>query len=50
MKTSINSIVIALSVLIAAIIIGNAYKYKFISTETIIVTGLAEKDFISDQK
>ncbi|OYZ01463.1 MAG: SIMPL domain-containing protein [Sphingobacteriia bacterium 28-36-52] len=49
MKTPAGSIVIALSVLIAAFILGNAYKYKFISTETIIVTGLAEKDFISDQ-
>ena len=28
---------------------GNAYKYKFKSTENISVTGLAEKDFTSDQ-
>lgn len=28
---------------------ANAYKYKYKATETITVTGLAEKDFISDQ-
>lgn len=49
MKPSLNTIVIAIAALLAALIIGNAYKYKFISTETIVVTGLAEKDFISDQ-
>ena len=49
MKASVSTIVIALSILISAFILGNSYKYKFISTETIVVTGLAEKDFISDQ-
>lgn len=49
MKNHIGTIIIAIVILIGAIILGNAYKYKFISNETIVVTGLAEKDFISDQ-
>lgn len=39
---------IALSVVLAAAIIGNAFKYKFVATETISTTGLAEKEFTSD--
>lgn len=39
---------IALSVVLAAAIIGNAFKYKFVTTETISTTGLAEKEFTSD--
>ncbi len=39
---------IALSVVLASAIIGNAYKYKFVATETISTTGLAEKEFTSD--
>lgn len=49
MKASVSRIVIALTILINAFILGNSYKYKLISTETIVLTGLAEKDFISDQ-
>ncbi len=39
---------IALSVVLASAIIGGAYKYKFVSNETISTTGLAEKEFTSD--
>ena len=39
----------ALGFIIAFILAGNAYKYKFRSGENISVTGLAEKDFTSDQ-
>ncbi len=39
---------IALAIVLASIILGNAYKYKFVSTETISTTGLAEKEFTSD--
>lgn len=49
MKNYISTVIIALASIIAFWIIGNAYKYKFRSTENITVTGLAEKDFTSDQ-
>lgn len=49
MKNYTSAIVIALAAIIAFWIMGNAYKYKFKSTENISVTGLAEKDFTSDQ-
>ncbi len=49
MKNQIGAIIIGFVILIGTIILGNAYKYKFISNETIVVTGLAEKDFTSDQ-
>lgn len=48
MKKSTPYIIIALAVIIFAFIISNAYKYKFVSTKTIVVTGLAQKDFTSD--
>jgi uncharacterized protein len=48
MKNYIGAVVIALAVIIGLWIIGNAYKYKFKSSETISVTGLAEIDFTSD--
>lgn len=48
MKNYIGAAVIALAVIIGLWIIGNAYKYKFKSSETITVTGLAEIDFTSD--
>lgn len=49
MKNQTGSIIIGVVILAAAILLGNAYKYKFISSETIVVTGMAEKDFTSDQ-
>ena len=49
MKNYISTVIIAVASVIAFWIIGNAYKYKFRSTENITVTGLAEKDFTSDQ-
>ncbi|TWI80670.1 hypothetical protein IQ13_3349 [Lacibacter cauensis] len=48
MKNYIGAAIIAVAVIVGLYIIGNAYKYKFKSTETISVTGLAEKDFTSD--
>ena len=39
---------IALSIVLAAAILGSAYKYKFVSEETISTTGLSEKEFSSD--
>jgi uncharacterized protein len=49
MKNYISTTIIALTAIICFWILGNAYKYKFKTAETISVTGLAEKDFTSDQ-
>lgn len=48
MKNYIGTLIIAIAIVAGMFIAGNAYKYKFRSTETISVTGLAEKDFTSD--
>ncbi|MFN5135872.1 MAG: SIMPL domain-containing protein [Chitinophagaceae bacterium] len=48
MKNWIPAAVISLAVIVGLWIVGDAYKYKFKSSETISVTGLAEKDFTSD--
>src|SRR5205809_5271157 len=49
MKQYINSAIIAIAIIAGFFISGAAYKYKFKATENITVTGLAEKDFVSDQ-
>jgi uncharacterized protein len=49
MKTLFAVGIAAIGIIIAFFILGNAYKYKFRTTENISVTGLAEKDFLSDQ-
>lgn len=48
MKNNFPSIVISLSVVIAAWILGSAWKNSHRSNHTISVTGLASKDFDSD--
>lgn len=48
MKILVASAILGLSGIIAFLIAGSAIKYRSKSTETIVVTGLAEKDFISD--
>ena len=48
MKPAINAIIIGLCSIIAFAIIANAYKYRAKAQETIVVTGLAEKDFGSN--
>ncbi len=48
MKPVIVAIIIGLSAIIAFAVIGHAYKYRSTAMETIVVTGLAEKDFNSD--
>lgn len=45
----LGHIIIAMAILIGLAMAAAAYKYRFRSAQTIIVTGLAEKDFISDQ-
>jgi uncharacterized protein len=49
MKNYLSIGIIALTSIICFWILGSAYKYKFKTAETISVTGLAEKDFVSDQ-
>lgn len=49
MKNAAGTIAIAIAILIGCLVLAGAYKYKFKTVETISVTGLAEKDFESDQ-
>jgi uncharacterized protein len=49
MRSYIGHLIIALAIIIAVLLAAATLKYKFTSTETITVTGLAEKDFIADQ-
>jgi len=48
MKTLAVAAIIGISAIIAFAIIGRAYKYRSTTMETIVVTGLAEKDFNSN--
>ena len=48
MRILYAAIALGLSFIVAFWIAGAAFKYKFKTTETIVVTGLAEKDFASD--
>jgi hypothetical protein len=47
-RNIITSVVFGAAIVITAAIFASAYKYKFKTTETITVTGLAEKEFTSD--
>lgn len=49
MKPYIKTGLVCLTALIGTLVLAGAYKYKFRAQETISVTGLAEKDFVSDQ-
>lgn len=49
MKSVTGIAIASLGLIIAFLIAGNAYKYKFKSTENISITGGAEVDFVSDQ-
>lgn len=49
MKNYVSPIAIAIAIIAGVLLLANAYKYKYKATETITVTGLAEKDFVSDQ-
>src|SRR5690606_1257066 len=44
----VATIIAALSVVIFALVLGNAYKFKYRMNNTINVTGNAKKDFESD--
>ena len=47
-KTYIFPGIIALSILFSALVLAGAYKYKFKDKKRVIVTGMAEKNFVSD--
>lgn len=49
MKNYITPVIVALAIVTGVLLLGNAYKYKYKTTETISVTGLAETNFVSDQ-
>lgn len=49
MKSYITATIVALAAIFCFFVLANAYKYKYKASETISVTGLAEKDFVSDQ-
>lgn len=48
MKANANSIIIALAVIISAYLFSDAFKKRNQSNDTISVTGLGKKDFVSD--
>jgi hypothetical protein len=48
MKPYLTAAIIGICAIIAFAIVGGAYKYRSTTMETIVVTGLAEKDFNSD--
>lgn len=48
MKNHLSTIAICIAIVIGLYIVGESYKYKFKTAETISVTGMSEKDFTSD--
>ncbi len=48
MKQNVKFLIIGLSVVIAALVLANAYTYKYRSQHTVTVTGLGETEFTSD--
>lgn len=48
MKNSLSAALFALAIIVGMWMAASAYKYKFRTSETISVTGLAEVDFSSD--
>lgn len=48
MKTYLNSLIIGIAIIIAAVVFGSAYSSKFKTNQTISVTGLGEENFESD--
>jgi len=48
MKAALSPGIIGISILLSTLLLSNAYTYKFRSTESISVTGMAETNFSSD--
>lgn len=49
MRTVLPTLIISLTILLSILVAANAFKYRTKADEVIVVTGLAEKDFIADQ-
>lgn len=49
MKNYLAPLIIGIAIVLGIFLLGNAYKYKYKTGETITVTGLAETNFVSDQ-
>lgn len=45
---NVVAMAVAAAIIVGAIILGSAYKYKYKEQHTITVTGLGEKEFVSD--
>jgi hypothetical protein len=48
MKSYLSALIIAISLIIAIFLLSSAYTYKFRTSETVSVVGLAEVDFAAD--
>jgi hypothetical protein len=48
MEIKTSAWIYAIAIIVAAFLLGNAYKFKYKKQESINVTGLAEQDFTSD--
>jgi hypothetical protein len=48
LKNNLNAIIIALAVVISAYLLSNAFQNRNKSNDTLSVTGLGKKDFVSD--
>jgi len=49
MKTIVSVLIGAIGLIIAFKVLGNAFNYRYKTNENIVVTGLGEKNFTSDQ-
>jgi len=48
MKQHFNTVIIAVGIILAAIILGGSWKRTHVGNESISVTGLSKQDFVSD--
>jgi len=48
-RSLLTPIIISIAIIIAVVIAASAFRYHFNAADTILVTGLAEKDFAADQ-
>lgn len=48
MKQHFNTIIVAVAIIIASVLLGHAWRRTHVGNESISVTGLAKQDFVSD--
>ncbi len=48
MKKNFGNLIFGIAIIVAAIVLGNAYSKKYQQNDVITVTGLGEEDFVSD--